>query len=57
MAGTKKTTGVVVRHGRNCKSREGGNCNCDPTFEAWIYSKRDGKKIRRSFPTLAAAKG
>jgi integrase len=26
-------------------------------YEAWVYSKRDGKKIRKSFPTLAAAKG
>ena len=33
------------------------SCNCAPTYEAWVYSKRDGKKIRRSFPTLAAAKG
>jgi integrase len=39
-------TGIRVRQGKN-----------GTTYEAWIYSKRDKKKIRRSFPTLAAAKG
>jgi integrase len=34
----------------------GGGCNCHPTYEAWVYSKRDGKKIRQSFPTQAAAR-
>jgi integrase len=27
------------------------------TFEAWIWSPRDKRKIRKSFPTMAAAKG
>jgi integrase len=26
------------------------------SYEAWVYSKRDHKKIRKSFPTMAAAK-
>jgi integrase len=39
-------TGIRVRQGKN-----------GTTYEAWVYSKRDQKKIRRSFPTLAAAKG
>jgi integrase len=50
------TPGIRVRHGRSCRSREGGRCNCDPSFEAWVWSKRDHKKIRRSFPTAAAAR-
>jgi integrase len=57
---TRNTPGIRVRHSRSCKSREGGNCNCEPTFEAWVYSKRDGKKIRKTFAghgALAAAKG
>ncbi|HEY8626709.1 MAG TPA: hypothetical protein VIL56_00245, partial [Gaiellaceae bacterium] len=54
MAGT---TGIRTRHSRGCKTRQGGRCNCSPTFEAFVYSKRDGKKIRRSFPTHAAAVG
>jgi integrase len=51
------TPGVVTRHGRACRTRDGGSCNCAPTYEAWVYSKRDRRKIRRSLPTLAAAKG
>jgi integrase len=34
----------------------GGRCNCRPSYEAFVYSVRDGRKIRRTFPTLAAAK-
>jgi integrase len=57
------TPGIYVRHSRSCKSRDGGKCNCEPSFEPWVYSKRDGKKIRgrerdgQPFKTLAAAKG
>jgi integrase len=53
----RRTTGIVKRHGRSCTSRAEGNCNCQPSYEAWVYSRRDGKKIRRTFPTEAAAKG
>jgi integrase len=51
------STGIRTRHSRTCKTRDGRACNCDPTFEAWVYSKRDDKKIRKSFPTQAAARG
>jgi integrase len=51
------TPGIRARHSRSCRTRDGGTCNCTPTFEAWVYSKRDEKKVRKSFPTLAAAKG
>lgn len=52
----RRPTGIEVRHGRGCRSLSGGSCNCEPTYRAWVYSKRDGKKIRRAFPTQAAAK-
>ncbi len=51
------TPGVWVRHSRSCRTQEGGDCNCSPTYWASVYSKRDKKKIRKPFPTLAAAKG
>jgi integrase len=53
----RKNPGIRQRHSRACASRAARRCNCDPTYEAWVYSTREGKKIRRSFPTLAAAKG
>ena len=42
--------GIRQRHGTNCR---GGRCQC--SWEAFVYSKRDGKKIRKTFPTQAAA--
>jgi integrase len=43
--------GVRQRHGRKCR---GGRCQC--SWEAFVYSKRDGKKIRKTFATQAAAR-
>ena len=53
--------GIRVRHSRECGRQENGSrClgkpRCHPTYEAWVYAKRENKKIRRSFPTLAAAR-
>jgi len=49
--------GIRTRHGASCASRNGKRCNCKPSYEAWVYSKRDGRKIRRTFKNLAEAKG
>jgi integrase len=51
------STGIRTRHGRACASRTGRACNCHPSYEAWVWSPRDRRKIRRTFETLAAAKG
>jgi integrase len=55
-----KTPGITARHSRVCASRKtGARCNCEPSYEAWVWSKRDGKKIRRTFSgrgALAEAK-
>lgn len=53
------TPGITRRHSRVCASRTGARCNCEPSFEAWVWSKRDGKKIRKTFSgkgALTAAK-
>jgi integrase len=49
----RNITGVRQRHGRGC-SRQ-GRCKCP--WEAAVYSKRDRKKIRKTFPTREAAIG
>jgi integrase len=49
--------GVRTRHARACRSRKGARCNCKPGYEAWVYLKREGTKTRKTFDTLAAAKG
>ena len=48
--------GIDVRHTRSCNSRSGGPCNCDPSYQAHVWSKRDNKRIRKTFPTLSAAR-
>jgi integrase len=45
--------GIRQRHSRKCKATD--RCKCP--WEAWVWSKRDGKKIGKRFPTFAAAKG
>jgi integrase len=53
----RPATGIRPRRSRTCRSREDGKCNCDPSYEAWAWSARDGKKIRRTFHNHAEAKG
>jgi integrase len=48
--------GVRKRHSRGCAGRNGGRCRCSAGYEAWVYSKRDGKKIRKTFEREAEAK-
>ena len=49
--------GIETRHSRACTSREHGGCNCKPSYQAQVWSRRDKKVIKRTFPSLAAAKG
>jgi integrase len=49
-------TGIRPRHSRGCPSRRGARCRCRPTWEAWVWSSRDGRKVSKTFPTQAAAK-
>jgi integrase len=49
-------TGITVRHSRRCRSRDGGRCACTPTYQASVWSKRDGRLIRKTFPSISAAK-
>ena len=41
--------GIRKRHSKGCSARDGGRCNCKAGYEAWVFSKRDGKKIRKTF--------
>lgn len=49
MARTKTPGGIVTRHSRSCQGKDGKRCNCTPSYEAWIYSRREGRKIRKNF--------
>jgi len=45
-------TGISKKHSRRCS--KAGRCDCP--YEAWVWSKKDGKKIRKRFDREADAK-
>src|SRR5262245_9712575 len=53
---SKMATGITKRHSRGCASRDGARCNCSAGWEASVFSKRESKKIRRTFARESEAK-
>ncbi len=53
---SRVASGIRVRHRADCPANLGHVCRCRPAFEAGVYSKRDGRKVRKTFDSLAAAK-
>src|ERR1700704_3081808 len=51
-----RPVGIVVKHRAGCASERGARCNCHRVYQAAVWSARDGKRIRRHFDTLDAAK-
>jgi integrase len=49
-------TGIEARHRTSCASRDGARCNCQPSYRASVWSRRERKRISKAFPTEAAAK-
>lgn len=49
--------GISLRHARSCPARSGERCRCTPRYQAQAWSPRDRKRLTRTFPTLAAARG
>ncbi len=39
-----------------CASRRDARCNCNPTYQASVWSARESKRIRKTFATLAEAR-
>jgi integrase len=52
----KGEQGIRCRHARSCPAGEGGRCRCSPSWQAQVWSARDGRLIAKTFPTLAAAR-
>jgi integrase len=46
-------TGIRQRHRKDCNRR--GKCDC--TWQAEVFDREAGQKIRRTFPSYAAARG
>jgi integrase len=57
MADRKPTPGIDVRHSKQCRSREGGRCDCTPSYQAHVFDRRSGgRRIRKTFASKTAAK-
>ena len=56
LAARPATRGSRSATRRGCVSREAGVATAIPAYQAQAYSRRDGKTLRKTFPTLAAAK-
>ena len=52
----RRHPGIDVLHSAGCRALSEGRCSCTPRFRAEAYDKRTGRRIRRTFDTLAAAK-
>lgn len=46
--------GIYRMHRRGCA---GGRCKCPASYQASVYSAREGKRIRKHFDNLGAARG
>jgi len=55
-AAMAQLAGIQVRHRTTCATRSGGKCNCKPGYQASVWSAREGKRLKKTFPTLAAAR-
>lgn len=52
-----KHTGIEIRHSKGCQVTGGTErCSCTPTYRAEAFSARDGRKLRKTFKSLAEAK-
>jgi integrase len=48
--------GMRPRHSEGCATKRNGSaCDCDPPWEAWVWSTYDKRKIRKTLPTRQAA--
>jgi integrase len=51
----QRPVGIEIRHARSCATASGAECTCAPAFRAIVHSKREGRKIQKTFPSLSAA--
>ena len=54
----RNVEGITPRHSRGCPRRGSWQwrCGCTASYQAQVWSRSDGRRLSRSFPTLAAAK-
>lgn len=56
MSARKATPGIDTRHRRTCPGpRADGRC-CTPTYQAHVFDRRSGRRLRKTFESFTAAK-
>ena len=56
MSARQPTPGITVRHRKSCPGpRADGRC-CTPSFQAHVFDRRSGRRIRKTFESKSAAK-
>ena len=48
--------GIRKLHSKGCPAKQGGRCNCNAGYEAWVWLPREKKKVRKTFAREAEAK-
>jgi integrase len=48
--------GIRERHARSCRTRTGGRCGCNPSFEAQVWNPAEGRPVRKTFHDIGEAK-
>jgi len=59
MAGTtsrNRNNGIETRHSPSCPSARGARCKCTPKYRAVVYSRREKRRLTKTFGTKAEAK-
>ena len=49
-------TGIRTRHQRSCAVRNGGDCDCKPSYQAQVFDVRSGRQLWRTARTLTEAR-
>jgi integrase len=45
----KPEKGIEVRHSKTCRSRQGGGCNCQPSYRGHVWDARTERRVRGPF--------
>ncbi len=53
---TRNSSGIEIRHQPKCPSDRGARCSCSPTYRAVVYSRREKRRLTKSFKSMAEAK-
>ena len=48
--------GITVRHTKSCQTHVDRQCDCAPTFQAWVFDQRADRKVYKTHRTAGAAK-